>query len=551
MKKNYSHGILLILLIFCVIPFSNAQAPEWQWAVTTGEQVTANFAKDIATDASGNIYMTGYFNSATIEFGGVELTKQGTSANVYIAKYSPSGIALWAHNYGTTSYNESWGVAADAAGNAYITGNYRGASITFGAFTLTNFNTDVDGIFVVKYDAAGNVVWAKNGTGAALDKESNDIAVDAAGNVTIAGYSSYGTFSFDGAVLNNPHNANLYIVKFDTNGNVLWSTAQTVNSQNRADGVATDADGNTYISGYYNYSTIYGLPYTTNMNAFLIKFDPQGNMLWAVSPNTTSDTVYGFDVFAGSNGKVIIAGSFNSTTLTIGTTTLTNASTNGSPDIFVAQYDTAGNFEWAKSSGGNKWDRGYKVVSDVQGSVYLSGYFASQTVTFGAFSLTKSDDYTELSFITKYGATGDEAWALKVDKTTTGSTSANGGLACDANGNIYLAGTARDDVAFGNLIFEDGGIFLAKLASGTAGLNNVSSAKIVLHPNPVTDILNIDNGESITKINIYNTLGQIVFSADINPGTSSSINIAQLPAGYYVAELMGNGVKTTKKILKN
>ena len=547
--KNYY--LRFMLFFICASPLLQAQAPDWQWAVTTGEQVTANFAKDISTDASGNIYMTGYFNSATIEFGSIALTKQGTSANIYIVKYNASGTALWAHNYGTTSYNESWGVAADAAGNAYITGNYRGASITFGAFTLTNFNTDVDGIFVVKYDTAGNVVWAKNGTGAALDKESNDIAVDAAGNVTIAGYTSYGTFSFDGAVLNNPHNGNLYVVKFDTNGNVLWSTSQTVNSQNRADGVATDVDGNTYISGYYNYSTIYGLPYTTNMNAFLVKFDQQGNMLWAVSPNATSDTVYGFDVFAGSNGKVIITGSFNSTVLTIGTTVLTNASTNGSPDIFIAQYDNAGNFEWAKSGGGNKWDRGYKVVSDAQGSVYLSGYFASQTVTFGSLSLTKSDDYTELSFITKYSATGDEAWALKVDKTTTGSTSANGGLACDANGNIFLAGTARDDVAFGSATFEDGGIFLAKLASGTAGLNTASAVSALLYPNPVKDVLNIEYKENFTKINIYNTLGQIVFSADINPGTSSSVNIAQLPAGYYMAELSGKGVTTTKKILKN
>ena len=72
-----------------------------------------------------------------------------------------------------------------------------------------------------------------------------------------------------------------------------------------------------------------------------------------------------------------------------------------------------------------------------------------------------------------------------------------------------------------------------------------------LHPNPVTNILNIENEENFTKINIYNTLGQIVYSADINPGKSSSVNIAQLPEGYYVAELSGNGIKATKKILKN
>lgn len=109
---------------------------------------------------------------------------------------------------------------------------------------------------------------------------------------------------------------------------------------------------------------------------------------------------------------------------------------------------------------------------------------------------------------------------------------------------------------FGALYFEanftSAGDSLYRL--GTPVLSNevtANEADFKVFPNPVTNILNIESAEAITRIDIYNTLGQVVISNDVNAVTAASVNMAALPAGYYIAHIHGNSGKTIKKILKN
>ena len=154
MKKIYTFILFLILnqTIF-------SQTPAWQWAkkaVGTAD----DRSKSIVADASGNVYVTGYFTSATLTFGTTTLNNAG-GEDIFIVKYDPSGNVLWATAYGSSLNEHANCMAIDVSGNIYVGGYFTSASLTFGTFTLTNI--DAINIFFAKFNPSGNAVWAHNG----------------------------------------------------------------------------------------------------------------------------------------------------------------------------------------------------------------------------------------------------------------------------------------------------------------------------------------------------------------------------------------------------
>jgi len=115
---------------------SDAQSPEWSWATSAGG-VHHDEGRSLAMDASGNAYVTGYFYSPTITFGSNILTNAG-SYDVFIVKYDANGNVLWATSPVGTDCDGGISLALDASGNAYVTGWFDSPTITFGSYALTN-----------------------------------------------------------------------------------------------------------------------------------------------------------------------------------------------------------------------------------------------------------------------------------------------------------------------------------------------------------------------------------------------------------------------------
>lgn len=169
MKNNQL--LLLIILLFTGWN-TNAQG-DYLWAKSFGgngnDQVT-----DVSTDVNGNIYITGYFYSPVITFGSINLTnsqvitdpKTPPTSDVYIVKYDAAGNVLWAKSGGMGDIDYAYSTALDSYGNAYVTGKFSN-SITFGSTQLVSKGSF--DIFIVKYDPAGNVLWAKSAAGTAGD----------------------------------------------------------------------------------------------------------------------------------------------------------------------------------------------------------------------------------------------------------------------------------------------------------------------------------------------------------------------------------------------
>jgi hypothetical protein len=132
--------------------------PSFGWASAVG----GDTGNAVATDAAGNVYMTGsYSGSFTPAGSSVALTSAGGS-DIFVAKYARSGAFQWAVSLGGAQDDSGRGVAVDSAGNVFVVGNYRG-SVAFGSTVLTMPAGNNQDAFVAKLDANGNALWAKNG----------------------------------------------------------------------------------------------------------------------------------------------------------------------------------------------------------------------------------------------------------------------------------------------------------------------------------------------------------------------------------------------------
>jgi hypothetical protein len=270
--------------------------------------------------------------------------------------------------------------------------------MTFGAIALTNTKTCFNGcrdIFIAKYNANGEVLWAKSAGGTNSDLPYS-VTADASGNIWVAGVTGSPNAVFDSIALPKTTNmlmSGAFLAKYDNNGNVLWAK--------RTDGatslsVAVDASGDAYLAGNFTKaSVLFGS--ITLMNSkkiqtsdiFLAKYGPNGEILWAKSTGgRLNDEAY--TVAVDSKGDAYIAGSYVSFTLNFDSIVLSNTTATSTSDIFLAKYNGDGKVLWAKSAGGRLFDDASSISFDPSGDIYISGSFSSRTLQFDSLALNNT-----------------------------------------------------------------------------------------------------------------------------------------------------------------
>ena len=362
----------------------------------------------VATDVSGNVYVTGSFNSPTITFGSYILTKVGNQ-NFFLVKYDASGNVLWAKNWGASGFDVSHSVTTDASGNVYVTGLF-GLNSIFWTDTLTSVFNDV---FLAKFNSSGTLLWYKKsvisnynswGTGAANLNKGCGVATDNSGNVYITGWFTSSTIQFGNYTLTNTGYWDNFLVKYDSFGNVLWAKNISGPSFNW-DGsysVATDASGNAYVTGSRAY------------RYFFSKYDASsGNLLWNNNAGGTAYYSFGTDVSMDASGNIYVTGAFTGTTLTLGNYTLINTNSAGNTqDIFLVKYDVYGTVLWAINAGNNYADVGHSVATDALGNIYMMGSFSKlDNIIFGTDTLISPAGSDNPLFITKFDSNGNVLYA--------------------------------------------------------------------------------------------------------------------------------------------
>ena len=343
----------------------------------------------------------------------------------------------WAQGAGANSYGCAFSVSVDAAGNSYVAG-YFNSSITFGSsHTLTSRGSN--DLYIVYYDSNGNVIWAE-GAGGPGDDRAYSVATDTSGNCFVAGCFSSPAFSLDTFNLINAggNNYDLYLVKYDEYGSVLWAVRAGGTGDDRASAVTTDNAGNSYLTGYFGSSAItFGTFTLTNsggVDIFIVKFSPQGTVLWAKSA-VGADWDFGTAVAANRFGNCFLTGYFRGNSVSFGDITLTNGNSSFY-DMCLVKYAPDGTVLWARSAGGSGDDIGSGVAADAFDNCLVAGYFKSPAIVFGTVTLTNAGTAEDM-FVAKYDREGTVIWA-----NSAGGTLADGllGITVDSLGNACVAG---------------------------------------------------------------------------------------------------------------
>ncbi|MCB9307928.1 MAG: SBBP repeat-containing protein, partial [Lewinellaceae bacterium] len=398
----------------------------------------------IAADAAGNIYVTGAFRG-TATFDSQTLSSSGNS-DAFVVKYDPTGNVLWAIAGGGSGSDAGAGIATDALGYVYVTGWFSNTA-TFGSQSVAS--SGEEDVFVAKYDAAGNVMWVVSAGGANEDF-GLDIATEAGGNVNISGFFQ-GTATFGSQTLTGSGQEDVFTAKFDAVGNVLWVASGGGSSQDYGNSLVADASGNVYVTGWFTNAATFGSQTLTSAGSrdvFVVKYDPAGNVLWAADGGGTSNDL-GQGITADAAGNVYVTGSFQGTA-TFGSQTATST---GVEDVFIAKYDAAGNVVWVAGAGGANTEIGNSIAMDAAGNAYVTGNF-SGTTSLGSQNLSSMGSYDVFAF--KADATGNILWAVGGGGPNSDSGT---GIVADAAGKVYVTGHFQGTAIFGSRTLTSAGSF--------------------------------------------------------------------------------------------
>ena len=259
-RRKGRHGVLATGVVLCLalagaLP---AVAQELDWAKRVGG-VQGN---DVETDGARNSYMAGLFE-ATTTFGAGEANETTlTSAgdfDILVARHDPSGALVWAKRAGGTGLDWGYALALDGAGNSYVTGRFTGTA-TFDSTVMTTAGSD--DVFVAKYDSSGALVWARRAGGSSTD-EGRGIAIDSAGNSYVSGFfagnATFGLGDLNQTTLTSAGSLDIFVAKYDPNGELVWARRAGGSSSDDAFEIATDGAGNSYVTGRFGGTATFGL----------------------------------------------------------------------------------------------------------------------------------------------------------------------------------------------------------------------------------------------------------------------------------------------------
>ncbi|MGB0838978.1 MAG: T9SS type A sorting domain-containing protein [Salibacteraceae bacterium] len=453
----------LLLASFYVSTAIIAQTPNLDWAYRIGGSATADeYIQGHATDLSGNLLTTGYFD-ATVDFDPSSSTYNLSSTggtDIFITKVSPSGTLLWAKSIGGggTGVDRSKTVICDPSGNVYICGLYRN-TVDFDpgsgvANRTSNGNADA---FVLKLDANGNFIWVKTFGGTGYDNAWK-MDVDSDNNLIIVG-DFESTVDFDpGTPVVNKTSVGAddnFVVKLNTNGDLTWVKTFGGSGSEISDGLVVDSDDNVYVSGKYQ-STVDFDPGTGTHNLtslggsdiYILKLNALGNFVWAKTVGSANgdDNTWCSAIDASDN--IFIAGHFYWTVDFNPGSGIYNKTSNGNRDAFLLKLDSDGDFVWVNTFGatGELSDERIKSIAvDSEGAVFATGDFRN-TIDFDFSPTPKSITALSTSdaFFIKVNSLGSLVFAERLGGVSSSYTLNLGkAVAVDGNNNAFISGTFK------------------------------------------------------------------------------------------------------------
>ncbi|MBP6977639.1 MAG: T9SS type A sorting domain-containing protein [Lentimicrobiaceae bacterium] len=401
--------ILFFCLIIGFSFFQNnalqAQCKGWLWTSGIGGD-SSDDVECIVTDSINHFcYIAGSFTSDSLIFTVDTIINKGLR-NAFVLKYDSLGNVLWVEGFGGNDKDYVWGLSIDKLGNIYCIGDYESDTLVVGLDTLIN-NGDKN-FFIVKYAYDGSFLWAIGQGGDDYDF-SQSIVCDNSGNFyAIGGYKSEIVILGQDTLVNEGE-TDVFIVRYDYNGEAVWAKTFGGEDIDFAEEMTADNSGFIYVAGAFQSDSLYiGSQLLLNNGAydiFILKLDTDGNVVW-VKGFGGNDYDRLEDFVVDSNGNIYITGNFNSDTIEFDNYFFINQ---GGSDIYYAKLDSNGNVIWANSTGGKYYEANSNIGLSHSNELYLSGCFRSQSIKFDSLIVIRNAYQT--GFVTELDTSGVVIWA--------------------------------------------------------------------------------------------------------------------------------------------
>jgi hypothetical protein len=419
------------------------------------------WSRAVAIDASGNVYVTGTTWTADFEttFHPLQATIKGTR-DAFVAKISSFGPTLLYSTYlGGSSVEDAFGIAVDASGHAYVTGQTASTD-----FPTVNPIQDALGTaaesaaFVSKLSADGAALdYSTYLGGSSGGATGSSIAVNSAGQAYVAGYTFAPDFPTVGAFQSTSGGAlDAFVAKLGVSGSdLVYSTYLGGNALDMASGIALDSAGSAYVAGQTcspDFPIVNALQATKAQSicdAFISKLQPSGSVVsYSTFLGGTVPAAAGHSAANGiavdAAGSAYIAGDTYSTDFPT-VNAFQTLSTGAMRDAFAAKLAPDGSaLAYSTYLGGVFISSASAIAVDTAGDAYVSGWAVSPN--FPAVHPVRAFPPSQATFLTKINATGS---SLVYSTALPGCEGA--GVAVDASGNAYVAG-GRDCYSFLSMV---------------------------------------------------------------------------------------------------
>jgi len=403
--------LVLLLLSNCLL----AQHLHWSKYSPVNGRTLASSGQRVDIDKDGNTYVTGVF-SKEITFDRVKFYAE--FQNIFIAKYSTTGILQWAKQIGDPTYSSyTQDIKVDHEGNIILTGSHPFAGDLLG-------QPFAAGIFLVKFDSNGNLLWVQ------VDQETSGFDLpEFAGNV-----GNRFQIDQDNNIIRLSDNIHTYdstggvaLTKYNSqDGSILWKKYITHDTYYHPmlNSITLDSHDNIIISGGYQDSLYIG---TTQLKEtisypYLAKFNNEGDFLWVKVEKLYAESFIALETDKLDN--IYAAG----------------LSPGIFPTGFIARFTSDGENEWYNNFNHVGFVHPYDITKDKSDNFYISSSIYSAYLYQGHYAIKKPRDMD--CFILKIDAAGNFESALTTNGT--GYDAAPHQSKVDDLGNIYTIGHFRD-----------------------------------------------------------------------------------------------------------
>jgi RHS repeat-associated protein len=451
-----------------------------------------DYGRDIAVDNNGNAYITGSTVSwtGTSDFptvnalytrSAINTDSDNTDSDAFIVKLNSTGSDVLYSTYlggGRNDYGNA--ITVDVAGNAYVTGytesaNFPTANAIYPAFLGTS------DAFVIKLNSDGSQAVYSTYLGGSGGESGSDIAVDSAGSVYLTGATSSLNFPVVNALYPQLRgSSDAFAVKFNSIGSQIIASTYVGGSVGSQDGgsgwdvgtgIAVDADGNVYLTGYTSSSDFPTISARYpqlggSYDAFVAKFSSDLSQVIYSTYVGGSGSEHGEDITVDVAGNAYVTGYTESANFP--TANAIYPAFRGDLDAFVIKLNTDGSqVLYSTYLGGSRAEWDVNVAVDSAANVYITG-------------TTTSSDFPKIN--TLYPSTGQDIFVVKVNNsgsaieysTLLGGSKGgvSGSIALDGKGNVYVTGsTFSNDFPSLNAIYPSfqgsSDAFIAKISANT------------------------------------------------------------------------------------